>query len=299
MQLYTVKDHEQWPILNRYRDDLRLSGRAQKTVYNYHRHVRMTAEYCEVAPERISEEMLRQYFLHVFYERQWARQTSTQSICANKLFWELTLKREWPESVTMARAPRKDTLPVILSRQEVSRIFDHVSEPSHLCCLKLIYGCGLRLSEALGLRTECIDKERCELHLRQTKGGKARNVPLPPNLLPGMRDYWRTHRNKELLFPAPGRGRTKRGQSVEPVSRGALQRALALAVKAAGINKRVTVHTLRHSYATHLLEAGVDLREIQTLLGHASPQTTALYAHLTDMARSQNLERIQAVMAEL
>ncbi len=171
------------------------------------------------------------------------------------------------------RPPRERKLPVVLSQEEVGRILGCLRQPHYRVCLTLIYPCGLRLQEGVQLQVADIDSARMLVRVRQGKGNKDRYVPLPQRTLELLRAYWITHRPQVWLFP--GRGGTT------PLDKTGVQRAFRAALQESGIQKPATVHTLRHSYATHLLEAGGNLRVIQVYLGPSSPTTTALYTHLT------------------
>jgi site-specific recombinase XerD len=165
--------------------------------------------------------------------------------------------------------------------EEVGEILGRVRRQQYQICLSTIYACGLRLMEGVYLKVGDVDGERKLLHVRHGKGNKDRYVPLPEPMLERMRCFWRSHRDPEWLFPAI-RGEKRR--ATVPMSESGLQRAFREALRESGIPKAASVHTLRHSYATHLLEAGVNLRVIQAYLGHASPTTTAVYTHLTQVS---------------
>jgi site-specific recombinase XerD len=166
-------------------------------------------------------------------------------------------------------------------------------------CLATIYSCGLRLTEGTHLQVCDIDSSRMVIHIRHGKGGKDRYVPLPVSTLELLRSYWKTHRNPTWIFPAPSRGNNQAAVANRPMPYCSVQDAFRAALQESGINKRATVHTLRHSYATHLLEAGINLRQIQENLGHNSPKTTALYTHLTAQALQQTQQVINQLMEGL
>jgi len=182
---------------------------------------------------------------------------------------------------------------VVLSAAEVGRVLACVHRQRYRVCLTTIYACGLRLLEGVHLQVKEIDGERQLLHIDQGKGGKDRCVPLPSACLKMLRGHWLTHRNPVWLFPSP------REAENQPMSESGMQRAFRAAVQEAGIHKKATVHTLRHSYATHLLEAGVNLRIIQSYLGHASPTTTAIYTHLTSITEAQTQHTLNEMLAGL
>ena len=228
-----------------------------------------------------------------------ARPTSTQVICAFKLFWEKTLQRVWPHELELARANPQFKLPVVLSAAEVRRVLAAVAAPDHRVCLILIYSCGLRLGEGLRLQVRDIDAERRLLHIRAGKGNQDRYVPLPRRTLLLLREQWKTHRHPTLLFPAKGHSGQGARTATEPMCRSTLQRAFRLALQASGVKKAAHVHTLRHSYATHLLEQGENLRQIQVNLGHKSPTATVIYTHLTSLCQTQHQQRLDNFMGNL
>jgi site-specific recombinase XerD len=197
----------------------------------------------------------------------------------------------------VARPKGEKKLPVVLSREEVWRILGAVRMAVYRVCLTTIYACGLRLMEGARLQVPQVDGARQLLHIHG-KGGKDRYVPLPDAALQLLRDHWRTHRNPRWLFPTGTRSHVAplHDPAVGPISRASLQSAFVRAVKPSGVHKRAHVHTLRHSYATHLLEAGVNLRLIQEYLGHTSPRTTAIYTHLTRELRDAAQEPINGLM---
>jgi site-specific recombinase XerD len=200
----------------------------------------------------------------------------------------------------MIRPPKEHKLPVVLSVEEVQQLLGYLRLPHYLVCLSTIYACGLRVSEGVKLQIAQIDGARMLLHVRQGKGAKDRNVPLSPHTLEMLRKYWATHRHPVWLFPTQDpRGNDSPATADTPMTVRSVQRALRAALKESGLQKHATVHTLRHSWATHLLEAGVDLRIIQAYLGHSSPTTTAIYTHLTHKAGALATEAITQLTAAL
>ena len=199
----------------------------------------------------------------------------------------------------LARANPQSKLPVILSANEVRRILAAVQALDHRVCLTTIYSCGLRLGEGLRLQVRDIDSERMFLHIRAGKGNQDRYVPLPERTLQLLREQWKTHRHPTLLFPAKGHGHIGGPTATEPMCRTTLQRAFRLALQASGVTKHAHVHTLRHSYATHLLEQGENLRQIQVNLGHKSPVATVVYTHLTSLCKTQHQKRLDEFMSNL
>lgn len=263
-------------------EDLRLRGYADRTVDAYVSAVARLAQFHQAAPDRLTEEQLRAYLLHLTTARRLARPSLTVALCGLRFFYEQTLQRPWP-ILDVARPKRDKRLPVVLSRDEVWRVLGAVRTPAYRICLTTIYSCGLRLLEGTQLQIPHIDSRRSALHIRHGKGGVDRFVPLPQGALALLRVHWRTHRNPLWVFPAPRRRppRPIEDPAVGPIGPSTLQKAFVLAVRQSGISKRPHVHTLRHSYATHLLEAGVPVTVIQEYLGHRSASTTAIYTHVT------------------
>jgi site-specific recombinase XerD len=279
-------------------EDMQLSGLAPKTQQSYIRAVRQLAEYYGKSPAVITEEELRQYFLYLSTEKHLARSTVTVSLSAFKFLYEHTLRQPWP-ILDLLRPRLVQALPVVLSVDEVWHILAQLRLVRYRVCLSTIYTCGLRVHEGAQLRVAEIDSARMQLHIQASKGNKDRYVPLPPRTLTLLRGYWVTHRNPIWLFPAAGPGGTAPRAATGPISDRSVQRAFQAALQESRITKPATVHTLRHSWATHLLEAGVNLRVIQVWLGHRSPTTTALYTHLTqktEQIATQALEQLTADM---
>ena len=183
-------------------------------------------------------------------------------------------------------------MPVVLSQEEVFRIFKKIKLDGYRTCLFTIYSCGLRLTEGIQLKVPDIDGERGYIHVKNGKGGKDRYVPLPKVTLGFLREHWKTHRNPELIFPFNQKPATTKVTVPQRTIQGCFKRAYFQA----GINKKASVHTLRHSYATHLLEAGVHLRAIQEYLGHSSLRTTSVYTHLTEVTEKKVFTIINQLM---
>lgn len=245
----------------------------------------------------ISEEELRQYFLHVKHVKPYSRSASTIALCGITFFFEQTLHRDWT-TWRFVRAPREKKLPVILSLEEVHRLLDCVRLPRYRVCLTTIYSCGLRLQEGTHLKVPDIDSSRMLIHVRHGKGGKDRYVPLPHRTLARLRQYGITPRHPVLIFPAPGRGGIGLSTATDAMPRSRVQGAFRAARQDSGLHTHASVHTLRHSWATHLLEAGVNLRLIQAYLGHSSPTTTRVYTQLTVRAEPLGAEAMNRLMSD-
>jgi integrase/recombinase XerD len=277
--------------------------------------VRLLAQWAAGDPARLDEERVREYFLHLVNARSYAPKTLRQARAALSCFFiEMLGVRDWR---VFAHLKTKDTqaLPVVLSRDEVRRVLAQVKELRFLAPLTLIYLCGLRLSEALHIETRDIHRRELRLHVRLGKGGKDRYVPLPQAALDILSCWYRQHRHPRLLFPAMGHAwkttfrddpaaqaaeqKTRLQKATHPMSDSALQNVWRLAFATSGVTKRATIHTLRHSYATHLLEEGVSLRYVSQYLGHATLQQTLVYAHLTDVSAEQTQQALARMATTL
>jgi site-specific recombinase XerD len=252
--------------------DMQLRNFTEETQRNYVHHIASLARFYQASPDQLSLEELREYQLHLTNVAGRSPQAVNQFISAAKFFYTVTLEAPWPEgALPRARIPQK--LPVVLSAKEVVRFFEHVPTLRYRAALMVCYGAGLRVSEVVSLKVSDIDSQRGLIRVEQGKGQKDRYAMLSPRLLEILRTWWRAARPEEWLFPG---WRTGRHMNV-----GSLQLACREAAQRAGLHKRITVHTLRHSFATHLLENGTDIRVIQTLLGHSLIDTTARYARVS------------------
>ena len=273
-------------------ENMQLHGFAERTQKSYMQAVRQLAEFYNKPPDQLSEEELRQYFLYLKNVKKVSRSTITLALCGIKFFYERTMQQQWA-TLALVRPQREKKLPVVLSVGEVRQILARVRRWRYRVCLSTIYACGLRLQEGLHLQISHIDGGRQLLHVCHGKGGKDRYVPLPQPVLELLRQYWGTHRDPVWIFPSTHQ--TVRG----PMDASGLQRAFHAALLDSGVQKLASVHTLRHSYATHLLEAGLNLRLIQVYLGHASPNTTAIYTHLTQPSEDLAIQAINHIVAGL
>jgi len=278
-------------------EDMKLRGLAPSTQEAYVRSVRDLAQYYNKPPDQISDEELRCYFVYLMEKRQLARSSCTVILCGIKFLYSYTLKREWPLQ-ELVRPVKAKTLPVILSTEEVRQILNGVRSEAGRACLNTIYACGLRVSEGVGLTVSDIDSARIQLLIRSSKGSKDRYVPLPEPILGQLRQYWLTHRHPVYVFPKRTRWSVDT-ETKQSMSRKSVWNVFKGALAESGVTKAATVHTLRHSWATHLLEAGVPLRLIQQWLGHSSPKTTALYTHVTQQAEAIALDKLSELIAGL
>jgi site-specific recombinase XerD len=266
-------------LRQRFLDELARRNYSPRTVEAYLAGVVRFVRHFGRSPDQATPEDLRAFQVHLVQRRlSWSQ--FNQTTCALRFFYAHVLQR--PQFVPHIPFGRKrHKLPVVLSPDEVRRLLAAVACPRGRLMLRLAYGCGLRLGEVLRLRIADLDSGRGTLWVRSGKGGKDRGVPLPAGLLAELRTWWRQHRPADYLFP------NRQGQPLHPAT---LQRAFGQALASSGLTKPATVHTLRHCYATHLLEAGTDLPTLQRLLGHNSVQTTMRYLHL----RSERLQQVRS-----
>jgi site-specific recombinase XerD len=257
-------------------DELQRRNYAQTTASAYIHALKEFAVYFHRSPDRLGPKEVSQFQLHLLRDLKLSPQTVKQHIAAVRFFFVHTLKRHYPPGeFRYPKTPQR--LPIILSQEEVRRMIDAATSLLHRTLLMTIYSTGMRRAELTRLKVSDIDSERMVIHIQQGKGGKDRDVPLSPKLLETLREYWRWKKPRGYLFP----GEVKRGATGLHLTPKAVYLACKGAARRAGIQKDVGPHTLRHSFATHLLESGADLRTIQLLLGHASLNHTAVYLHLS------------------
>jgi len=269
------------PLRQRFIDDLRLRNKSPRTIETYVLRVALFARHFGRSPQVLGPREIRAYQQHLI-ARQVSWSQFNQAVCALRFLYNVTLGR--PETIRhLPFAKRPRTVPVVLSPEEVMRLLDAALPGRDRTLLDVAYSCGLRLKELLGLQVRDIDSARMVLHIRHGKGQKQRFVPLSPRLLAVLRAYWRKCRPATWLFVGV--------QPLQPLTDGAVQRLCDRTAKRAGLTKHVTPHTLRHTFATHLLEAGVDLLSVQALLGHSHFNTTAKYLHVS-MRRLQQLPQL-------
>lgn len=274
---------------------LHRQGKSKATIDVYSRAVRRITEYFDRCPDTLTHEDLNAYFTRLVQTHSW----STVKIDRNGLqfFYKHVLHKTW-QWVDIVKPPQIKTLPDILTPQEIARLINATREARYQYYFLTVYSMGLRLGEALQLGVGDIDAQRMKVHVRQGKGRKDRFVTLPHTTLLALRRYWATHRNPRLLFPA-GKTVAERRHATVPMERSGVQGAFKAVVQSCGIHKRVSIHSLRHCYGTHLLEQGVSLRAIQQEMGHDSPQTTALYTQLTAPLLQHTADLINALLDRL
>ena len=256
-------------------EDMTLRNFAPRTITVYVERVVTFAQYFHKSPARLGPEHIRGYLLHLIQERHVSWSYYNQARCALQFLYRITMGQEWVvEDVVCPKQPRK--LPVVLSLQEVARFLGAITHIKHRAILMSAYAAGLRVSEVTRLRVADIDSQRMVLRIRQAKGQKDCIMVLSPRLLKLLLEYWKAVRPSDFLFPG--------ARPDQPITSGSVHRVCRAARARCGLGKHVTVHTLRHSFATHLLEDGTDLRTIQILLGHRSLSTTARYLHVATAA---------------
>jgi integrase/recombinase XerD len=277
-------------------EEMQLRSYAPGTISGYVHAVAQLARHYHRSPDELAEDEVRRYLLYLKLDKKVARGTFSTVLGGLRFFYRKALGREW-KSLSVAKPRSEKKLPVVLSRDEVWGVLDAVRIDVYRVCLTTIYACGLRLMEGVSLQIPNVDSARGVLHVCG-KRRKDREVPLPAATLQLLRDHWRTHRCPTWLFPAtPRLGRQDCvAHDCGPITRGSLCSAFRRAVQSSGLHKRAHVHTLRHSYATHLLEDGVNLRLIQEYLGHSSLQTTTVYTHLTREIRDAARDPINRLM---
>jgi integrase/recombinase XerD len=270
------------PLRQRLIDDLRVRNYAPGTIECYVSGVARFARYFGCSPDQLGPDHVRQFQVHLV-ERRVSWSQFNQIVCGLRFFYAVTLQR--PNAVPFipfGKRPR--TVPSVLSPEEVADLLDAASPGRDRALLQTAYACGLRISELLHLQVPDIDSARMVVVVRHGKGAKGRLVPLSPRLLGELRAFWGWHRSRPWLFPGP--------KSERPLHEGTVQRMFQRVRRHAGVAKRSSMHTLRHSFATHLLEAGVDLFTLKALLGHRSLSTTARYLHVS----RRHLERTPSLL---
>lgn len=280
----TIEQHRFNQLYQQHLINLRLQGKRPSTIDAYARAVRRITAFFEKSPDTLTTADLKQYFNNLIQTHSW----STIKLDRNGLqfFYRYTLNKQW-EWLAIVKPPQVRRIPDILTSKQVSDVINQTKQLRYQVFFMTLYSMGLRLSEGLNLTIHDIDKSTMLVHVRDGKGGKYRMVSLPELSLLALRNYWKTHRHERLIFPGT---HTKTNT---PMDKGSAQKALKRVLKDCRIQKLISPHSLRHCFATHLLEQGLDLRSLQQLLGHASLNTTARYTQLTkvkqrDMSRAVN-----------
>lgn len=264
-------------------EDLRLAGMAKRTVYGYVRAIRKLADFHGIPPQKLSEQDVRTFLLHQIVDLEVASGTQSVLLSGIKFFYRVTCPRNW-DVLEQTKINYTAALPEVITQRQVFQIIDATEKFRLKCFIWITYTLGLRINEAIHLQVGDIDSERMMVHIHRGKGAKDRYIPLPQSTLKTLRVLWATHRNPVFMFPAEGRDHQDGSRSKTPMSISTVQGALKRITRELNFGKKVSAHTLRHSYATHLLEARVSLKAIQKYLGHKSLQTTLIYLHLTETA---------------
>jgi len=271
-------------------EDLQLAGYSPRTQQSYIATVRVLANYYNRSPDLLTEDEIRRFFVHLINDLNSSGSSVTVYLCGIKFFYETTLKRTW-KIFDLVRPMRSKRLPVVLSPDEVLTILKQIKNPIYRMALTIIYACGLRISEGVRLKTTDIDGKRHLLMVRNGKGSKDRYVPLADRPLELLREYYQKYgTGSGYLFPHEEYGHIRMDT---------LQVAFRKAVRQSSVNKIASVHSLRHSYATLLLESGVDIRIIKDLLGHSSIVTTDIYTHVTGKITTRLHVNLNGMMADL
>ena len=289
----------------RFADFLALRYDANRTRHAYYRHLRLIHEHSNCDPADMTEAQLRDYFLFVKLKKHWKPKTIRQARAAAKMYFvDLVGNPDWT-LFSQIRTKDHDTLPAVLTRQQIHDLLAHLRLRRYRTPLKLIYCCGLRLSECLGLTIHDILGKENKLVIRNSKNHKDRVLPLPSSLYQELRRYWAFHRHPVLIFPNVGRGvnnpqalAARMHRAKCPMPHSSLQRLLIIARKHLNI-PAATVHSLRHSFATHLLDAGAHLHTIQKLLGHKHITSTMVYLHLTHQSATDALDLMDQLCQSL
>lgn len=271
-----------------------LQGLRPKTIEAYARAVRRLAKYVDCCPDSLTADDLKDYFAALLKSHSWS--TVKLDRCGIQFFYKHVLNKKW-DWVKIVKPPVVRRLPDILTQKETFRVINITRKLRYRVFFLTVYSMGLRLGEGLRLEVGDFNGERNRIHIRNAKGGKDRLVPLPEVTLVALRRFWKTHRNPRLLFPNCLGNSRQICEAETPMDRGGIQAAIKAAVADCGIRRNITMHSLRHSYATHLLELGVDLREIQTILGHIRPETTARYTQLTNVTSTNVVEMLRLMFS--
>jgi site-specific recombinase XerD len=266
----------------------------ERTRHSYYRQLRLLADHVQADPETLDESQVRDFLLDAKTRRLWKPKTLRQSSAALRLFFVDLLERPAWKVFSQLRVPDHHELPAVLTRGQVIALLRHIRLRRYRTPVKLLYCCGLRLSECLNLTVHDVRGDEGKLYVRGGKGGKDRMVPVPLQMVEDLRNYWKFHRNPRLLFPNVGRGDCSPGElaprmreATEPMPVSSIQRLIVVARKELNLPD-ATAHTLRHSFATHLVEAGASLHTVQELLGHAFINTTMVYLHLTHRSQQDS-----------
>ena len=294
-----------YPSMKQFAGFLALRFNAPRTRHSYYRQMRLVHEFCACDPATITEEHFRDYILHVKTKKLWKPKTIRQSAAAARLFFVEMISHEDWRVFSQIRTKDLEHLPAVLTRDEVKGLLKHIRLRRYRIPIKLIYCCGLRLSECLSLTIHDVIAKEGKLWIRGGKGNKDRMVPIAKAMVEDLRRYWAFHRHPLLIFPNVGRGDNDReltakrmGEADRPMPVSSLQRLMVESRKQLNI-PACTVHTLRHSFATHLVEAGASLHTVKALLGHSHINTTMIYLHLTHRSEQDSRALVETLCENL
>ena len=297
------------PSISQFQQFVELKDYRPATKKEYVRYVCKLAGHFQCDPASLTENQIREYFLFLRQHKHYKHSPMKAAKYSLMAFYLDCVKVQGWTVFQEVRIAEPQVLPIVLARSEVHSLLGALTEPRFRTVLRLMYHCGLRVGEAVGIEVRDIHgrENPPRLHIRNGKGGKDRFVPIAPALVQELRDWWILHRNPTFLFPSPGRGWADRTltlsqsmrHSTAPMSVGAVQMAYRLARAASGVNSASTTHSLRHSYATHLLEEGVSLLQISKYLGHESIETTVIYTHLTAISEAKTQAALSALYQPL
>lgn len=298
-------DCHPYPSMKQFAGFLALRFNAPRTRHSYYRQMRLVHEFCACDPVTITEEHFRDYILHIKTKRLWKPKTIRQSAAAARLFFvEMIGHDDW-KVFSQIRTKDLEHLPAVLTRDEVKSLLEHIRLRRYRIPIKLIYCCGLRLSECLSLTIHDVIAKEGKLWIRGGKGNKDRMVPIAKAMVEDLRRYWAFHRHPLLIFPNVGRGDNDRELSAKrmseahrPMPVSSLQRLMVESRKQLNI-PACTIHTLRHSFATHLVEAGASLHTVKALLGHSHINTTMIYLHLTHRSEQDSRALVETLCNNL
>jgi|LGOV01.1.fsa_nt_gb site-specific recombinase XerD len=282
------------------REEAQLRGLSEVSFKTYFYRLRQFYNYFEKPLSGITLPEIRDYFLYLISVKKVGKESVRNTRYAIRFYYVNCLGlTDYQLEFVKIKVNRK--IPVIISREEVRLLLSKVKVPDYRLCLELIYACGLRIGEAVRVKNCDIDGDRKILTIRNGKGAKDRTVPIPGNILIKLREHWKTHKNPNLLFPKRVSQviSLDRSTTIDNIARRTVENAMKLALKDSGINKRATPHTLRHCYATHLLEAGAHIKAISQFLGHRSLRPTMIYLHLTNNSEIHSYNVINEIMSDL
>jgi integrase/recombinase XerD len=298
-------DAHAYPVMKQFAEFLTLRYDTPRTRHSYYRQIRLLFEFCNCDPAVVTEEQYRNYILFVKTKKLWKPKTIRQAAAAARLFFIDMLGHDEWKVFSQIRTKDHETLPAVLTRDEIIQLLKHIRLRRYRTPIKLIYCCGLRLSECLSLTIHDIRAKEGKLWIRGGKGNKDRMIPIAQDMIEDLRSYWKFHKHPLLMFPTAGRGDSDLEKTAQrmhhadrPMPVSSLQRLMVEARKELGI-EHCTVHTLRHSFATHLVEAGASLHTVKALLGHAHIDTTMIYLHLTHRTEQDSRDLVEKLCSDL